>query len=54
LSGLPATTAPLGHSDDGLPIGVQIIGGYLEDYTTIGFAGLIERECGGFSPPPHF
>ena len=42
LNGLPATTAPLGHSDDGLPIGVQIVGGYLEDYTTIGFAGLIE------------
>ena len=54
LNGLPATTAPIGHSDDGLPIGVQIVGGYLEDYTTIGFAGLIEREFGGFSPPPHF
>jgi amidase len=54
LGGLPATTAPIGHSDDGLPIGVQIIGGYLEDYTTIRFAGLIEREFGGFSPPPHF
>ena len=54
LNGLPATTAPLGHSDDGLPIGVQIVGGYLEDYTTIAFAGLIEREFGGFSPPPRF
>jgi amidase len=54
LNGLPATTAPIGHSDDGLPIGVQIVGGYLEDYTTIAFAGLIEREFGGFSPPPRF
>jgi amidase len=26
LNGLPATTAPLGHRDDGLPIGVQIVG----------------------------
>ena len=33
-------------------IGVQIIGGYLEDRTTIAFAGLIEREFGGFTPPP--
>jgi amidase len=54
LNGLPATTAPIGHSDDGLPIGVQIVGGYLEDYTTIAFAGLIEREFDGFGPPPRF
>jgi amidase len=35
-----------------LPIGVQILGGYLEDRTTIAFAGMIEREFGGFTPPP--
>jgi amidase len=52
LNGLPATTAPIGRSDDGLPIGVQIVGSYLEDRTTITFAGLIEREFGGFTPPP--
>jgi amidase len=52
LTGLPATTAPIGRSDSGLPIGVQIIGGFLEDRTTIAFAGLIEREFGGFVPPP--
>ncbi len=50
--GLPATVAPIGHSKEGLPIGVQIIGPYLEDRTTIAFAGLIEREFGGFVPPP--
>jgi Asp-tRNA(Asn)/Glu-tRNA(Gln) amidotransferase A subunit family amidase len=33
-----------GHSDNGLPIGVQIIGGFLEDRTTIAFAGLVERQ----------
>jgi amidase len=53
LNGLPATTAPNGRSDDGLPIGVQIVGGYLEDRTTIAFAELIEREFGGFTPPPN-
>jgi amidase len=52
LTGLPATAAPNGRSESGLPIGVQIIGGYLEDRTTIAFAGLIEREFGGFTPPP--
>ena len=33
------------------PDRVQIIGGYLEDRSTIAFAGLIEREFGGFTPP---
>jgi amidase len=51
-NGLPATIMPIGHDDDRLPIGVQIIGGYLDDNTTIAFAGLVEREFGGFIPPP--
>ncbi|HKW52343.1 MAG TPA: amidase [Stellaceae bacterium] len=52
LNGFPATAAPIGRSEGGLPIGVQIIGSYLEDRTTIAFAALIEREFGGFVPPP--
>ena len=52
LFGLPATVAPIARTDAGLPIGVQIIGGYLQDRTTIAFAGLLEREFGGFVPPP--
>jgi amidase len=52
LCGLPATVAPIDHSESGLPIGVQIIGPYPEDRTTIAFAGMIEREFGGFVPPP--
>jgi amidase len=50
--GLPATVAPIDRSEDGLPLGVQIIGPYLEDRTTIAFAGLLERDFGGFVPPP--
>jgi amidase len=49
--GLPATAAPIDRSAAGLPIGVQIIGPYLEDRTTIAFAELLEREFGGFVPP---
>jgi amidase len=52
LNGLPATTMPNGRTESGLPIGVQIVGGYLEDLTTVAFAGFIEREFGGFTPPP--
>jgi amidase len=47
----PATTAPIDQTSDGLPIGIQIIGPYLEDRTTIAFAGLLERELGGFRAP---
>jgi amidase len=52
VAGLPATAAPIGLSNEGLPIGMQIIGPYLEDRTTIRFAELIERELGGFEAPP--
>jgi amidase len=50
--GLPATAVPIDHSSEGLPIGVQVIGPYLEDLTTITFAKLLEREFGGFVRPP--
>jgi amidase len=50
--GLPATAMPIGRSETGLPIGVQIIGPFLEDRTPIAFAGLLEREFGGFVAPP--
>lgn len=54
LPGLPATVAPIGRSNEGLPVGAQIIGPYLGDRTTIAFAALMEREFGGFVPPPAF
>jgi amidase len=54
LPGLPATAIPLGLSRDGLPIGVQIVGPWLEDRTPLKLAELIEREFGGFVPPPMF
>jgi amidase len=51
-TGLPATVVPIVRNESGLPIGAQIIGGYLQDRTTIAFAGLIEHAFGGFTPPP--
>jgi amidase len=54
LPGLPATAIPLGLSPEGLPVGVQIVGPWLEDRTPLKLAGLIEREFGGFVPPPMF
>jgi amidase len=54
LPGLPATAIPIGLSEQGLPIGVQIVGPWLEDRTPLKLAELIEREFGGFVPPPAF
>jgi amidase len=54
LAGLPATAMPIGLGESGLPIGVQIIGPYLEDRTPLAFAALAEREFGGFVAPPAF
>lgn len=38
---LPATVVPVGLGDDGLPIGVQIVGPYLHDRTTLQAARLV-------------
>ncbi len=41
VANLPATAMPLGRSSEGLPVGAQIIGAFLEDHTTIALAGLL-------------
>ncbi|HEU5443553.1 MAG TPA: amidase family protein, partial [Steroidobacteraceae bacterium] len=52
LSGLPATAMPIGSGSSGLPVGVQIIGPYLEDRTPLAFAQLAEQAFGGYRSPP--
>jgi amidase len=54
LSGQPATAFPWGRTRNGLPIGLQAIGPYLEDRTPITFAALLEQAFGGFVPPPWY
>ena len=49
---LPVTVAPLGTTQAGLPVGVQIVGPYLEDRTTLAFARLLAETLGGFTAPP--
>jgi amidase len=51
VANLPATAMPTGRLVDGLPAGVQIVGPYLEDRTTLRFAQLIDRAMGGFTAP---
>ena len=52
LAGLPATVAPVGLTEEGLPVGIQIIAPMWEDQTSIEFAALLSESIGGFSPPP--
>lgn len=54
VSRLPATVAPVGLSDSGLPVGIQIIGGRFEDRTTIEFAKGLSALIGGFAAPPGY
>ena len=51
VAGQPATAFPAGRSREGLPIGLQAIGPYLEDRTPIRFAHLLAREIGGSRNP---
>ena len=51
LAGLPATVAPVGRTKTGLPVGIQILGPYLEDATPIDLAGQLAGVIGGFHPP---
>jgi amidase len=54
ILGLPATVIPMGQAPSGLPVGLQIVGPYLQDRTTLEFARLLEAEIGGFAPPPGY
>ncbi|MDQ2947941.1 MAG: amidase family protein [Acidobacteriota bacterium] len=51
LTGCPATVAPTGKTANGLPVGIQILGPYLENATPIRLAALLAEENGGFTPP---
>jgi amidase len=54
VAGQPATAFPVGLAPEGLPIGLQAIGPYLEDLTPIRFAALLAGEIGGFRRPPGY
>jgi amidase len=53
-TGNPATSAPIGRTKAGLPVGIQIVAPYLEDLTSIDFAGRLSEVVGGFEPPPGY
>ena len=54
LAGLPVTIMPVGKTKANLPVGIQIMGPYMEDGTSLDLAMKMEDILGGFTPPPGF
>jgi Asp-tRNA(Asn)/Glu-tRNA(Gln) amidotransferase A subunit family amidase len=54
LTGFPGASVPIGHSNEGLPIGVQIIGRPFEEELLLGVAECLERARGPWEDPPAF
>jgi Asp-tRNA(Asn)/Glu-tRNA(Gln) amidotransferase A subunit family amidase len=52
LLGNPAAVVPVGHSPEGLPIGVQIVGRPWEEEQVLAVAAALEKECGAWKIPP--
>jgi len=54
MAHLPSTSAPVGRTSSGLPVGIQIVGPHLEDHTPIAFAAHLAQVIGGFEAPPGY
>ena len=53
LAGLPGISVPAGLDDDGLPLGMQIIGKAFDEETVLRVAGVVESQA-GFTAEPSF
>src|SRR5262249_50954233 len=51
---LPVTVVPVGCLANGLPVGIQVVGPYLEDRTTLDLAKHLLAIVGGCPRPPGF
>ena len=51
-TGLPAVVVPVGTDGLGLPVGLQVIAPPRAERRALALAAFIERELGGFQPPP--
>ncbi|HEX4493591.1 MAG TPA: amidase family protein [Acidimicrobiia bacterium] len=54
ITGHPSAVPPIGRTEAGLPVGMQMVGGYLRDRDAIAGARIAEEIFGGFTAPPGF
>ena len=52
LLGFPAAVVPMGYSEEGLPIGVQIVGRPWEEEVVLAVAAKLEKGSGPWQAPP--
>jgi amidase len=52
MLGHPAIAVPAGIADDGLPVGVQLVGKRWEDERLLAVAAAVAPIAGGYEPPP--
>jgi Asp-tRNA(Asn)/Glu-tRNA(Gln) amidotransferase A subunit family amidase len=51
--GLPSVCVPAGRArEDGLPLGVQVVGRPFEEEMVLAAAAVVEEALGGWQPPP--
>jgi amidase len=48
LAGLPSTVVPIGE-EEGLPLGVQVVGRAFQDHISLAAARVLEQAFGGFA-----
>lgn len=49
LTGLPAITVPIGETEDGLPVGAQVLGPPFGERTVLAVANILERATGNLT-----
>jgi Asp-tRNA(Asn)/Glu-tRNA(Gln) amidotransferase A subunit family amidase len=51
LLGAPAAAVPVGKSNEGLPIGVQIVARPWQEELVLAVSEIVEKACGGWQEP---
>lgn len=51
ITGWPVAVVRVGSSEEGLPIGLQVVGRPFQEHVVLAVARFLEQECGGFVAP---
>ena len=54
IVGLPSAVVPIGRTNEGLPVGMQVVAPFLHDRRAVRAAQLLTEALGGYEVPPGF